>query len=162
MITVLMGLCLQQVYFTPMKSYRVNDGSYDDSEQAINTSSTQVTLTGLYAASTYTIYVRAVNEIGAGASSGIVTRQIPATGEERERERERVGERKRQRERETERKRDKSERVKHSIISCLFVHVDILTAPDSVPTMTTTVRQSVTLTLSRPSNVNGEIRCLNN
>ena len=72
-----------------MKSYEVNDQSYDNSQQIMHTSTTQFTLTGLYAASNYTIFVRAVNEIGAGTSSVFVTAQIPAKGEVNREERER-------------------------------------------------------------------------
>ena len=63
-----------------MKSYQVTDPYYDDSEQTMDTNSTQAILANLYTASTYTIYVRAVNEIGAGPISISVKTVIPATG----------------------------------------------------------------------------------
>ena len=82
--TPCIGVVLEQIYYRPMKSYQVNDPAYDSSEQTVATNRTQVTLTGLYAASTYTIYVRAVNEAGTESKGVSVTAQIAAKGEHRD------------------------------------------------------------------------------
>ena len=64
------GYCfILQVYYTPMKSYMVNDTSYNSSQQQIDVTATQVTLTGLYPATTYQMYVTAFNGAGEGNRS---------------------------------------------------------------------------------------------
>ena len=70
------------MYYQPVKSYQVTDRSYDSSEQSIRTVSTQVTLSGLYPASTYTVYIRSVNAVGTGAASTPVTAVLPPAGQE--------------------------------------------------------------------------------
>ena len=52
-----------------MKSYMVNDTSYNSSQQQIDVTATQVTLTGLYPATTYQMYVTAFNGAGEGNRS---------------------------------------------------------------------------------------------
>ena len=78
--------CFQQVYYRPDKSYQVTDPSYNSSEQSVRTVSTQVTLSGLYPASTYTVYIRSVNAVSTGAASTPVTVVLPPAGQEWESE----------------------------------------------------------------------------
>ena len=76
------------MYYQPDKSYQVTDRSYDSSEQSIKTVSTQVTLSGLYPGSTYTVKISSVNAVGTGAASTPVTAVLPPAGQEWERVRE--------------------------------------------------------------------------
>ena len=71
----------RQVYYRPDKSYQVTDPSYNSSEQSVRTVSTQVTLSGLYPASTYTVYIRSVNAVGTGAASTSVTVVLSPAGQ---------------------------------------------------------------------------------
>ena len=74
-------LLLTQVYYQPMKTYEVSDQSYDSSEQSNSTIMSNITLSGLYPASTYTIYIRSVNAAGEGNSSIPVSVVLTPTGE---------------------------------------------------------------------------------
>ena len=69
------------MYYQPDKSYQVTDRSYDSSEQSISSMSTHITLSGLYPASTYTVYIRSVNAVGTGAASTSVTAVLPPAGQ---------------------------------------------------------------------------------
>ena len=70
------------MYYQPDKYYQVTDPSYNSSEQSVRTVSTQVTLIGLYPASTYTVYIRSVNAVGTGAASTSVTAVLQPAGQE--------------------------------------------------------------------------------
>ena len=73
---------LSQVYYQPTKSYQVNDRSYSTDLQTVNTTGTRVTIaSGLYPASTYTVYVTSTNAAGEGVKSTSVSAVLAPKGE---------------------------------------------------------------------------------
>ena len=69
-----------QVYYQPTKTYVVTDYLYNSSQQSTSTTMTHITLSGLYPASTYTVYIRSVNAAGGGNSSTSVSATLAPTG----------------------------------------------------------------------------------
>ena len=81
-LTTLLIHFLSQVYYKPTKSYTVNDQSYNDTQKTVNTNMTRVTVSsGLYPATTYTVFITSVNAAREGARSAPVSVALAPTGE---------------------------------------------------------------------------------
>ena len=64
-----LSFSLPQVYYTPSKSYSVDDLLYNSQQLYVGIARTNVLLTDLYPDSTYNVYVTALNGAGEGNRS---------------------------------------------------------------------------------------------